>query len=706
MVTIINDKLVFQYDKEILWIEGCGENSLRIRATILNEMPENQFGLLEESEIKTTTIKFSQDGRTIYNGKINATITNRNSIVFKNNNGEILLEEYIRLRAVVNDTGNEDVNLEQTNDFSSTLKLKSREYKPGYGDNFAITCRFEANKNEKIFGMGQYQENYLDLKNTVIELAQRNSQCTIPFYLSNLGYGFLWNNPAIGKVTFAKNITEWKLESTKILDYWITSDETPEKIIKNYAAVVGTVPKISDKFLGLWQSKMRYQTQEEVMQIAKEYEKVGIKPSVIVIDFFHWTEQGNFDFDNEFWPNPKEMVTKLKAMGIEIMISVWPTISTNSINYQEFLEKGFLVSCDRGVRMTMQQLGNLVYFDPTNPEARNFVFQKLKDNYMTKGINLFWLDVTEPGYMVYDYDIYRYSKGSVLEIGNLYPRDYTQMIYDGLVQNEVKDTVSLVRCAWVGSQKFGALLWSGDIDSSFKAFKNQINTGLNVGIAGIPWWTTDIGGFHGGNNSDPEFRELMIRWFQYACFSPILRLHGDRQPHKQIISNVRGGQCSSGNDNEIWSYGEKNQKVFKKFLKIRDALKDYISNLMHQAHEFGAPLMRPLFYDYPDDLIAWETEFTYMFGRNILVAPIHDYKLRAREVYLPTGNQWINANTNEIFEGGKKYTIDAPLDEIIVFYTNDKIGKKLPLLSDFKWKDKYGNTIMANDFSSNLWSIH
>ena len=684
MVRAVNNKLIFEYDKEILWIEAYGENSLRVRSTILNHMPQEQFGLISEEDIIETSPSFSKDCRTIYNGKISATITSRDSIVFKDENGKILLEEYVRLRAVQNDTGNEDVNGVHTNDFSSTLKLKPREYKSGNGDNFSITCRFEAQENEKIFGMGQYQENYLDLKNSVIELSQRNSQCTIPFYLSSSGYGFLWNNPAIGKVTFAKNITKWSAESTKILDYWITREDKPDKIIKSYAKVVGKSPKMPDKYLGLWQSKMRYQTQEEVMEIATKYEEIGIKPSVIVIDFFHWTEQGNFDFDKEFWPNPKEMVNKLKELDIEVMISVWPTISTNSENYQEFLERGFLVSCDRGVRMTMQQFGNLVYFDATNPQARKFVFEKLSKNYISQGINMFWLDVAEPGYMVYDYDIYRYSKGSVLEIGNIYPRDYTQMIHDGLKEKGINDIVSLVRCAWVGSQRYGALVWSGDIDSSFKAFKNQINTGLNVGISGIAWWTTDIGGFHGGNNHDPEFRELMIRWFEYACFSPILRLHGDRQPHKEIISQIRGAQCSSGNDNEIWSYGSENQAVFTKFLKIREALKPYISNLMNEAHISGDPLMRPLFYHYPQDETAWNTEFTYMFGKNILVAPIHDYKKRTREVYLPNGNDWINANTSKVYEGGYAYTVDCPLDEIIIFYTNDNEGKKLPLLSKFK----------------------
>ncbi|MDC9435764.1 glycoside hydrolase family 31 protein, partial [Clostridioides difficile] len=160
---------------------------------------------------------------------------------------------------------------------------------------------------------------------------------------------------------------------------------------------------------------------------------------------------------------------------------------------------------DRGVKMTMQQLGNTVFIDTTNPNAQKYVWGKLKESYVSKGFKLFWLDVAEPGYMVYDFDNYRYYNGPSLQVANLYPLEYTKMIYDGLKEEGEENIVSLVRCAWAGSQRYGALAWSGDIDSSFKAFRNQVNSGLNMGIAGIPWWTTDIGGFHGGNPNDEEF---------------------------------------------------------------------------------------------------------------------------------------------------------------------------------------------------------
>lgn len=663
------NKLIRKFDNEIISIEPWGKNSFRVKSSPHGILPEYKNALTEEVKESNAKINIYNDinEAEIINGNIKAYVTNRNRIVFKNSKDEVLLEEYLRERAVTNDMGNEDVSVSTISGFSCTLKLKAREFYPLAGGDYKLTQRFESDPKEKIFGMGQYQQSFLDLKNCKLELAHRNSQLTVPFYVSSKKYGFLWNNPGIGEVNFAKNITEWKMYSTDYIDYWITSDETPREIIENYTSVVGRAPKMPDNLLGLWQSKMRYQTQEEVLEVARKYKELGITPSVLVIDFFHWTEQGHYDFDSRYWPDPKKMVDELKEMGIETMISVWPTVSQNAKNYNEVIEKGLLVKVNRGIRVTMQQLSNTVFIDPTNPETRRYVWDKLKNSYYKNGINMYWLDVAEPGYATYDFDNYRYHLGTDLKVGNLYPNEFSKMIAEGL-KEENKTPVTLIRGCWAGSQKYGTLVWSGDIDSSFGAFRNQVNTGLNMSMAGNPWWTTDIGGFHGGNINDPEFKELMIRWFQYAAFSPILRMHGDRQPHKKPLGYDGGGQCESGAENEIWSYGQEAQEIFMKYLNIRENLKEYISDLFKETHEVGAPIMRPVFYDYPDDKMAWEVDNQYMFGSELLVAPVIYYKDRKREVYLPKGNDWVEINTKTVYEGGKTIIVDAPLESIPVFY--------------------------------------
>lgn len=666
-----NHKLIYTWDNERLSIEPWGKNSLRVRACCAPDMADNNDEALlspDNTCLSDVDIQITADQAFICNGKIKAVITRRKTIQFYNQKTDLVLEEYIRQRAVAHDTGNEDVNVKAIKAFSCTLKLKPREFRPIPGGDYRLTTRFESSTDEKIFGMGQYQEPFLNLKNCKIELAQRNSQSTVPFYLSSKGYGFLWNNPGIGYVHFAKNITEWVMENTKKLDYWITVGDTPAEIEESYASATGTVPVMPDFALGLWQSKMRYQTQQEVLDVARKYQQRGITPSVMVIDFFHWTEQGHFDFDSRYWPDPAAMVQELKSMGIETMISVWPTVSVNAKNYQYCLENGYLVRCDRGVRITMQQLSNTVFLDPTNPHTRDYLWSKLKENYYDIGIKYFWLDVAEPGYMVYDFDNYRYYAGNNLQVANKFPVDYARLVYDGLTSSGETQIVSLIRCAWAGAQRYGALAWSGDIDSSFKALRNQIHSGLNMGIAGIPWWTTDIGGFHGGNPADIEFRELMIRWFQYATFCPVLRMHGDRQPHSQPMGMDGGGQCASGAANEIWSYGEENEALFIQYIKIRDTLKPYLRDLMFQAHKKGTPVIRPLFYDFYEDNIAWDIDYTYMLGSDVLVAPIIHYQQRQRAVYLPYGTNWINAFTGQNFNGGQTIMVDAPLSVIPVFF--------------------------------------
>ena len=240
------------------------------------------------------------------------------------------------------------------------------------------------------------------------------------------------------------------------------------------------------------------------------------------------------------------------------------------------------------------------------------------------------------------------------------------MAYEGMKAAGQDNVLNLLRCAWAGSQKYGALVWSGDIDSSFRSLRNQLAAGLNMGLAGMPWWTTDIGGFHGGNIYSEEFRELLVRWFQFGAFCPVFRLHGFREPLKEPLGMTGGGRVASGADNEVWSYGEEVYEICKKYMEIRERIRPYVKSLMQEAHEKGTPVMRPLFYDFPEDEQAWEIEDEYMLGSDILVCPILYDNMRERDVYLPAG-RWRNINDNKVYEGGRTLTCSAPIDAIPVF---------------------------------------
>jgi len=255
-----------------------------------------------------------------------------------------------------------------------------------------------------------------------------------------------------------------------------------------------------------------------------------------------------------------------------------------------------------------------------------------------------------------------------LQVGNIYPAMFAKTFFDGMTEAGQTNVINLIRCAWAGSQRYGALVWSGDIGSSFTELRKQLVAGLNMGLSGIPWWTTDIGGFHGGNPDDPAFRECIIRWFQFGAFSPVFRLHGVREPQSKPLGKSGGGLCGSGGANEVWSYGEEAYEIFKKYLFMRERLRPYITKLMQAAHEKGTPVIRPLFYDFPQDPTAWDIADEYMFGPDILVAPILNAGERSRKVYLPGGSNWKDAVNGNIHTGGQCIEYDAPLDVIPFFF--------------------------------------
>ncbi|MDT8719253.1 glycoside hydrolase family 31 protein [Clostridium sp. 19966] len=679
--TQIGNRLIGKNGSETIWIEPWGENSLRVRMTKEANMDVNDWALIDqpkaadakiviqETELIEPWIKEEREQHalktqvaSIQNGEITASFNGEGWLTFKNSEGKILTEEYWR-------------NRDRIDRYCVPLRVDGRELKPITGaSDYMLTLRFEAYEDEKIFGLGQYQEKVLNKKGAILELAHRNCQASVPFMLSSRGYGFLWNNPAIGTVTFGTNRTEWIANSTKKLDYFITAGKTPAQIEQQYANAVGKAPMMPEYGLGFWQCKLRYKTQAEVLKVAREYKRRGIPIDVIVIDFFHWTKQGDFKFEPRDWPNPDAMIAELKEMGIELMVSVWPTVDSRSENFGPMSKEGYLISADRGMNINMNWMGETVFYDTTHPGARDYVWQACKKNYYDKGVRIFWLDEAEPEFGPYDFDNYRYYQGPALQCTNIYPAMYAKGFFDGMTEAGQENVCNLVRSAWAGSQRYGALIWSGDVSSTFRALREQIQIGLNMGIAGIPWWTTDIGGFLGGDVQDKNFHELLLRWFAFGVFSPVLRLHGERVPHIQPKQAVIDGvtQMFTGSDNEVWSFGEENYEIMKKYILMRERLRPYVRECMKEAHEKGTPVMRTMFYEFSEDEACWNADTQYMFGPDILVAPIFELGQRSRKVYLPKNQLWKNAKTNEIIEGGQVVTVEAPIGEIPLFVRAEK----------------------------------
>lgn len=677
-----NNSLIIKNGGSRTIIRAWGKDSLRVQHYETYQMDPNNWALDEdpgkfEATVIITEKQISEPWHvhydapeshvqtvteaTVSNGKITAKVNFEGWISFWEGDKELLSEAWR--------------NRWRIDRYCAPLNTAGREMKPNLdtGD-FAATLRFEAYDNEVLYGMGQYQDSHLDKKGCVLELAQRNSQASVPFVVSSRGYGFLWNNPAIGEAAFGKNGTTWKAWRTMKIDYWVTCG-TPAQIHENYSAVTGRTPMMEDFAMGLWQCKLRYQNQAEVLQVAREYKKRGLPLDVIVIDFFHWTMQGDFKFDPEDWPDPEKMVKELGEMGVKLMVSVWPTIDERSENFEEMAQNGFLIGFEKGKGFNMDWMGNTVFYDTTNPEAQKYVWEKCKENYFKKGIQLFWLDEAEPEYGIYNFENYNYHIGPAMQNSNIYPRLYAKGFYDGLTAEGVKNPLSLVRCAWAGSQKYGTVIWSGDIHSDFRSLRDQIQAGLSMAMAGIPWWTTDIGGFLGGDVHDQDFRELLVRWFAWGVYCPVMRLHGERPPFKKLekpYHTIRGyqvKQMESGQDNEIWSFGDEAYALLEPLLKERAKMLPYIRQCMEAAHEKGEPVMRPLYYDFYDDENTLKIEDEYMFGPEKLVAPVFEKGVTSRKVYLPVlkSGKWIEKVTGKEWDGGQTVDASSPLGTIPVF---------------------------------------
>ena len=671
----VGGALEWRGEGEYLRVEPYGRNGVRVRASKKSPISDVNWGLISPEGIAPdagVSIDETAGDAVVRNGGIvvkahayragndGAGYTeNLCELSFHNASGGLLFKEMPQ---------------------SGALKLHARSYRPVMGGAHAIEATFVAPEHERLYGMGEYQQHYMDLKGCSFELAHRNSQASIPFVVSSAGYGFLWNNPAIGSAQFAKNRTLWRAESSPQLDYWVTAGDTPAQIESQYADATGHAPAMPEWGLGFWQCKLRYWNQDQVLHVAREFRRRNIPIDVLVIDFFYWPHMGDFRFEREFWPDPKAMCAELHEMGITVMVSVWPQISLKSENYDEMRANNLLVSAEHGIDVGMMYQEPNQFYDATNPEARAYVWDKCKRNYVDLGVDAFWLDEAEPEYGTYDFGNYRYHSGPNIATGNIYPREYNRGFYEGQLEARGEgDVVNLTRCAWIGSQRYGSLVWSGDVGSTFEDMKAQITCGIHMGMAGIPWFTTDMGGFHDGDVNTGYFKELLARWCAFSCFSPVMRNHGFRrgeQPDGSMVEAITAADGSprdaSGVDNEPWSYGEEIERIFVKYIGVREALRPYTRELFAEASRDGQPLIRGLFYEFPDDAAAADVADEYMFGADLLVAPVTDFGARARSVYLPgdASVTWTALRDGATYAGGQSVDVDCPLDTVPVFARN------------------------------------
>jgi alpha-D-xyloside xylohydrolase len=538
---------------------------------------------------------------------------------------------------------------------------------------YQVAATFASPDDEHYYGLGQNHEGFLDHRGHTVDCWQNYdataapSVC-VPFVVTNKGYGMIWDNPS--KTTIEPGFneqTKWISEVGNRVSFFVIAGKSSDEIYAGYRQLTGPTPLLPKAAYGYIQCKQRYRTQDEVLAVAKGYRDRHLPADVMVVDWFYYTKMGQMDFDPVAWPDPAAMNRQLHDMGFQTMISVWPRFTPGSRFYDFLKQKGWFEQLADGTPtdgLPYDRAGSDI--DTTNPEAARWFWETIRDNILSKGFDAIWADETEPDLP---------PNGSYFHIGpgtryfNVYPLYHTAALYDGFRRDTNHRSLILSRDAYLGAQRNGAFFWSSDIYPTWDTLKRQIPTGLDFTASGIANWSNDTGGWQylpaehhpahpplldpsdardnvGGYDDYPE---LYTRWFEYASFLPIFRTHGSRLY------------------NEVWSYGKQAEPILEKYLKLRYRLMPYVYSLAWHTYESGAPSMRALFMDFPDDPNVTDLRDEYMFGPAFLVAPVTDQGATSRMVYLPAGTDWYNYWTNERVHGGQTIKVDAPIDMLPLF---------------------------------------
>ena len=521
--------------------------------------------------------------------------------------------------------------------------------------------------HEGLYGLGQHQAGVWNYRGETIDLSQENTNIAVPLLVSSNGYGIFWNNssPSRANNRFVHSLYLSAQVADRI-DYYFLYGPNADQIIGHYRDLTGQVPMFGRWAYGFWQCKNKYQSQQELESVAAKYRQLHIPVDNIVQDWFWWITMGEMKW-NPHYPDPQALIDTLHKEHFHLMVSVWPFFRPGTDVYDQFDRNGWFVA--KTLTGGFHPVGQALY-DATNPEARRQYWANINAALFQKGVDAWWLDTDEPETEGREDNIlvdHKLAIGSGARYANTYPLFHAGGVSDGQqAASQQKRVFILSRSAYAGSQRYGVTAWSGDVLSDWVTFQRQISAGLNYAISGMPYWTTDIGGFiSGGNLNDPQFRELFVRWFQFGTFSPIFRVHGTRNP----------------DENELWSYGADNQKILVDYDTLRYRLLPYIYSEAWQVTSNHATLMRPLVMDWRTDVVAQNTGDEYLFGPSILVSPVYTQGATSRSVYLPAAT-WYDFWTGEKIAGGQRITADAPLAKLPLYV---RAGSIVPMGPAMEW---------------------
>ena len=576
---------------------------------------------------------------------------------------------------------------------------------------------FVLDKEEAIYGLGQLQNGKMIQRNMTKNLVQGNVEDVSPFFQSTKGYGVFWDNYSPTLFTDNETETSFRSEVGDCVDYYFMYGKNADGVIAQVRSLTGQAPMFPLWTYGYWQSKERYKSQEEVVDVVRKYRELGIPLDGIIQDWQYWGHNylwNAMDFQNPTFNNPQKMIEDVHAMNAHMAISIWSSFGPMTKPYRELDKKGMLFNFTTWPQSGLESWPpNMEYpsgvrvYDAYNPEARDIYWKYLNDGIFKLGMDAWWMDSTEPDHLDWkpeDMDTKTYL-GSFRKVRNAYPLMTVGGVYDH--QRAVtsdKRVFILTRSGFLGQQRYGANVWSGDVASTWESFRNQIPAGLNFSLCGMPHWNSDIGGFFAGHynkswnddsaSKNPLYQELYVRWLQFGTFNPMMRSHG---------TDVY---------REIYKFGKKGEPVYdaiEKMIGLRYSLLPYIYSTSWEVSNRQSSFMRALMMDFVDDRKVWDINDEYMFGKSILVAPIThaqytpeavvkvseeegwnrdgvkktktdvavDFmETKSTNIYLPAGTLWYDFWTNEKHEGGKEITKETTLDVIPLYV---KAGSIIPV---------------------------
>jgi len=566
---------------------------------------------------------------------------------------------------------------------------------------------------DRVYGFGEHQNGQLDSRGLAFDMEtcteyshSHGGEVCLPFVLgvSNKtnapDYGLLWNMPNFGSVSFGSASTTarpgardaahqhaarasavkagsallgtaaasaaqtWVADSASQFEVVISvplsppstrADGAAADILAGYTAVTGRSPHLPERYAGYVHSRNRYSNQTMLLDALDGFVERGIPLSVIVIDYLHWAVMGDWTFEAKFWPDPAAMAAKVEAQNVSILVSAWPFSNSASETFGYMREAGLVVT--NGTSGAVNWPDGVCrgpecwLYDPTKGGARAFFYSRLAAGYVQNGIHDFWLDAAEPENTDGFPEGATFALGSAREVGMMFPFFHTQSVFDGLrgAGRGDGEIFTLTRSAWAGQSRHAAALWSGDTKSTFADLAVSVPAGLNAQMSGVAWWTLDIGGYNGGNPGDPTFNRLIVRWFEYGLTLPVFRQHGHRETEPwKLESNA--------------SY-----LAVVSLIRQRYQLAPYVMSELNKTSAAGAPLQRPLWWDFPDDPATASHVGAYMFGSGFLARPVVEDNVSTAEVYLPRGDTWVDCASQVTYQGGTTVTVGAPLGTLPLF---------------------------------------